>query len=109
MSEKKKARTYATEYKVQAVKLADEIGTAKAAAELGVPKDTVYGWMKAAREGRLDLGLGAQTPKSAMSISGELMEARKEIKRLEKENKRLQEENEFLAEASAFFAASRRK
>lgn len=109
MLEKKKARTYAIEYKVQAVKLADEIGGTKAAAELGVPKDTVYGWMKAAKEGRLDLGPGAQTPKSAMSISAELIEARKEIKRLEKENRRLQEENEILVEARAFFAANRRK
>ena len=56
MSEKKNARTYATEYKVQAVKLADEIGTTKAAAELGVPKDTVYGWMKAAGRDALILG-----------------------------------------------------
>lgn len=31
------------EYKVQAVKLAKAIGQAKAAKELGIPKNTVYG------------------------------------------------------------------
>ena len=39
-------RKYDYEYKVQAVKLAKEIGQAKAAKELGVPKNTIYGWMR---------------------------------------------------------------
>lgn len=34
-------RQYDHEYKVQAVKLAKEIGQAKAAEELGVPKNTL--------------------------------------------------------------------
>lgn len=37
-------RQYDHEYKVQAVKLAKEIGQAKAAKELGVPKNTMYGY-----------------------------------------------------------------
>ena len=40
-------RQYDHEYKVQAVKLAKEIGQAKAAKELGVPKNTMYGWIRA--------------------------------------------------------------
>ena len=36
-------RQYDHEYKVQAVKLAKEIGQAKAAKELGIPKNTMYG------------------------------------------------------------------
>ena len=36
-------RQYDHEYKVQAVKLAKEIGQAKAAEELGVPRNTLYG------------------------------------------------------------------
>lgn len=46
-------RKYNTEYKVQAVKLSNEIGSSKAAVELGIPVDTLYGWVKAAKEGRL--------------------------------------------------------
>ena len=74
-------RKYEKEYKVQAVKLAREIGAGKAAQELGIPADTLYGCQKAVREGRLDAGPGSHMPDTAMS----------------------------LAEASAFFAASRRK
>ena len=44
-------RQYDHEYKVQAVKLAKEIGQAKAAKELGVPKNTMYGWIRANRLG----------------------------------------------------------
>ena len=36
-------RKYNTEYKVQAVKLSNEIGSSKTAAELGIPVDTLYG------------------------------------------------------------------
>ena len=103
------ARKYDTDYKVQAVKLSKEIGSAKAAAELGIPTDTLYGWMKAAREGRLDIGLGSHTPGTAMSLAEELAVLRKQLKEQDKEIRRLKEENEFLEEASAFFAASRRK
>lgn len=102
-------RKYDTEYKIQAVKLSKEIGSAKAAAELGISVDTLYGWVKAGREGRLDIGAGSHTPKSAMSLAEELFLLRRQVKDLEKENRHLKEENEFLAEASAFFAASRRK
>ena len=35
-------KVYDLEYKIQALKLANEIGQAKAAAELGIPKSTVY-------------------------------------------------------------------
>lgn len=95
-------RKYEKEYKVQAVKLAKEIGAGKAAKELGIPVDTLYGWQKAVREGRLDAGPGSRGPGEAMSLA-------EELGALERENRRLKEENEFLAEASAFFAASRRK
>ena len=102
-------RKYEKEYKVQAVKLAKEIGAGKAARELGIPVDTLYGWQKAVREGRLEAGSGSQAPERAMSLAEELTALRKQDKEQEKANRRLKEENEFLAEASTFFAASRRK
>ena len=43
-------RQYDHEYKVQAVKLAKEIGQAKAAKELGIPKNTMYGWVRTVLE-----------------------------------------------------------
>ena len=102
-------KTYDKEYKVQAVKLGREIGFSKAAKELGISADTLYGWNKAAKEARLDMGPGTQTPESAMSLTEEVNQLRKQVKQMAKENAQLKEENEFLAEASAFFAASRRK
>lgn len=105
----KKQRNYDMEYKIQAVKLAKEIGGAKAAVELGIPENTLYTWMKAAREGRLDIGSGSHTPQTAMNLAEELTFLRRQVKEQEKEIRRLKEENEFLEEASAFFAASRRK
>ena len=106
MAEKKK---YDKEYKMQAVKLGREIGFSKAARELGINTDTLYGWNKAAKEARLDMGVGTQTPDSAMSLTEEIQALRQQNRALAKEIARLKEENEFLAEASAFFAASRRK
>ena len=49
-------RKYDHEYKVQAVKLAKEIGGAKAAKELGIPEGTINTWLKAVRTGQLDIG-----------------------------------------------------
>ena len=100
---------YDHEYKVQAIKLAREIGGAKAAKELGVPKGTIHTWLKAARSGSLDIGEGPHTPESVMSLAEELAMLRKKVKDQDKEIRRLKEENNFLSEESAFFAASRRK
>ena len=76
----KQQRKYEKEYKVEAVKLAKEIGVRKAARELGIPENTLYGWMKAVREGRLDMGAGSHTPNSAMSLAEELAVMRKQMK-----------------------------
>ena len=105
----KKQRKYDMDFKIQAVKPAKEIGGAKAAAELGIPENTMYAWTKAAREGRLDAGPGSHTPQTAMSLAEELTVLRRQAREQEKEIRRLKEEKEFLEEAGAFFAASRRR
>lgn len=102
-------RKYDAEYKVQAVKLSNEIGSVKAANELGIPVNTLYGWQRAVREGRLNIGPGAYAPQTAMNLAEELNTLRLKVKALERENRRLKEEQEILAEATAFFAAGRRK
>lgn len=106
MAEQKK---YDNEYKIQAVKLAKEIGTTKASSELGIPKGTLYGWLCSANKGNIDLGVGEQTPESGLTLAAEIQKLRAEMKKKDKEIARLKEENEFLAEASAFFAASHRR
>lgn len=102
-------KVYDKEFKIQAVKLGREIGFSAAAKELGINVDTLYGWNKRAKDARLDLGPGTQTPDTAMSLAEEVQKLRQQNREQAKEIARLKEENEFLAEASAFFAASRRK
>ncbi len=102
-------KVYDIEFKVQAVKLGREIGFSKAARELGINVDTLYGWNKSAKDARLDLGPGTHTPGTAMSLTEEVRSLREQNKKQAREIARLKEENELLAEASAFFAASRRK
>ena len=53
MSENKQ---YENEYKVQAVKLAKKIGAVKAANELQIPVNTLYGWIRKVKIGSLDIG-----------------------------------------------------
>lgn len=100
-------KSYEKSYKEQAVKLGEEIGCKKASEELNVPKGTLYGWIKAAKSG--DLDVPSRTPENAMSLAEEVRQLRRENKEQSKEIKRLNELNEFLEEASAFFAASRQK
>ena len=102
-------RSYTEEYRVEAVKLAKEIGAKKAAVELGMPEGTLSGWICAAKRGEIDLGKGQQTPQSGMTLAAELKAARDKIKEIEKDNARLRKENEFLEEATRFFAQSRKK
>ena len=83
-----KQRVYNKEYKVQAVKLAHEIGSTKAANELGIPINTLYGWMRAQRLGRLDLGVGTQAAQAAMSLADEVNILRQQLKNLTRENRR---------------------
>ena len=102
-------RRYDTDFKVQAVILAREVGNANAARELGISPNTISGWVREANKGHIDLGPGKQTPQTALSLAEENEKLRKQLKEQEKEIKRLKKENDFLEEASAFFAASRRK
>ena len=101
---------YDEEYKVQAVKFAKNLGSAKEAAEeLQIPVNTLYGWIQKVKTAELDIGCGERSPEEALSIAKENQQLKKQIKALEKENRRLIEMNEFLEDAAAFFAASRQK
>ena len=104
----KNQKTYDSEFKAQAVKLALEIGGHKAAKELGIPKGTMHTWIKAFKEGRFSANEAVHAP-NALSLNDGLIGLRKRVKGQDKEIRRLKEENEFLEEANAFFAASRQK
>lgn len=82
-------KVYNLEYKVQAVKLANETGQVKAATELGIPKSTVYTRIWTVRLWRLDLSESMHTPKSAMTLDEELIQPHQQVKAQEKETLRL--------------------
>ena len=49
---------------MQAVKLAKKIGAVNAANELQLPVNTLYGWIRKAKSGSLDIGVRKKADKS---------------------------------------------
>jgi transposase len=100
MSEKSKPKTYTAEFKVSAVKLAVESGRpmSQTAKELGLSKDTLYGWVRQSQ------GTRPSGPEPAVNAE-HLYE---ELKRLRRENAILREERDILKKATAYFAKGAR-
>ena len=92
--------TYEKEFKEQAVKMAGEIGTTKAAKDLGIPADTLYGWVKKAREYGEYAHIGSG--KRREGVDGE-------VARLTKRNRELERANQILKEALGFFVVSQKR
>ena len=73
-----KKREYDEEYKVQAIKFAKNLGSAKAAEEeLQIPVNTLYGWIQKVKTAELDIGCGERSPEEALSIAKEESAAEK--------------------------------
>ena len=79
-----KKREYDEEYKVQAVRLAKNLGSAKAAEELQIPVNTLYGWIQKVKTAELDIGCGERSPEESLNIAEENQQLRKRIKALER-------------------------
>ena len=91
----------------QGILTISEKGCKNASEELGIPYNTLYGWVKEARKGNLHLE--KRSDSNVSKLEEELQQLRKANKDLSKQVKQLEEENEFLTEATAFFAASRQR
>ena len=89
--------TYSKEFKEEAVRLSDEIGVKKAAAQLGIPYFTLADWRSSRKE--------KQRSKPGMSEE----ELRERNRELEKEIEELRKANEILSDALSFFAKGRKK
>ena len=61
-------RKYDNEFKKQAVKLAKEVGTNAAVAELGIPKSTLLTWVRKAKAGEIDTGSALACPKNLLTL-----------------------------------------
>ena len=88
---------YSKEFKEEALKLSDEIGVKKAAAQLGLQYFTLADWRKD-RKFR---------EKHTVVLTD--LEAKIRISELEKENAQLRQANEILKDALGFFAKDRKK
>ena len=92
-----KGKTYSMEYKEQAVRLAEHLGsTGKAARQLGISDVNVYNWQMKSKNGKL------KDSNNNMSIQAETPE--EELKRLRKEVEELKKVNYILKRAAAFFS-----
>ena len=75
-------KSYDKEYKVQAVKLTKTKGTKSAAAVLGIPEETLSGWVHKAKSAYMDLGFSEQRPETALTLVAENKELRRQLKQL---------------------------
>jgi transposase len=87
---------YDNQFKKEAVKLSDEIGTKKAAEQLGLPYYTIAEWRKKRSDNM----------KKETVESGDMTE-RERV--LFAENMRLKQANEILKDALGFFAEDRKR
>ena len=95
--------TYDKEFKEEALRLSDEIGLRKAAAQLGIPYYTLSNW-------RCKRNMyGEQTHVGSGHERVPLDPQEQRIRELEKEVAELQRANDILKDALGFFAVSRKK
>lgn len=92
----KKTRIYTTEFKQQAVQLAEDLGSvSEAGRRLGISKVNIYTWKNKKPAGPVVAGRKAEvTP----------VELEKECQRLQQENAQLKKVNHILKAAAAFFS-----
>ena len=89
-----KRKKFSKEFKLEALKLAEEIGVAQACGDLGVSETAMYKWRKAAELEGTDAFRG----------NGRLTARDEELRRLRQENKTLRTERDILKKAAAYFA-----
>ena len=92
--------TYSKEFKQQAIKLSDEIGTQKACEQLGLSYFTLGGWRKKENRKRI------MDEKTTENTSVPLTEREK---KLMKEIEELREANNILKDAFSFFVNDRKR
>ncbi len=87
---------YTNEFKLQALKLADELGSvAEATKQLGLKDNAIYNWKI---KFKYEFQNSKSKPAAATSPESE------EVKRLRKENEELKKVNYILKRAAAFFS-----
>ena len=94
-------RDYTIEFKVEAVRLAGEVGVTEAARRLDMPTTSLQNWIKPSYAGKL-AGAGRVSGKKTVT------DVQAEIGRLRRELASLKVDNEILRKAAAYFAKGSR-
>ena len=90
-------RRYTDEFRIEAVRLAQEVGVTEAARRLDMPMTSIQNWMKS--------GLAnTRTQASGKKVTPE----QAELSQLRRENASLKLDNEILRKAAAYFAKGSR-
>lgn len=95
------AETYSKEFKEEALKLTDEIGTASASGKLGIPYNTLSNWRRKRKKYGANFNVGSGHVRIEPGHEREAA--------LEKENAQLKRANDILKEALSFFVDDRKK
>lgn len=90
-------------FKEQAVKLAGEVGTAKAAKDLGVPENTLYTWVRKSKEDGATAHIGSGNKRQKNDVCSDIHEKDKRIKELEKANEILQDALSYSPRANSHY------
>jgi len=94
-------RRYTSEFKRQAVALAQELGSApKAAQQLGIPESNIHNWREKLKVGESLAGKGEGGKSSLANVES----PGDELRRLRRENQDLKKANYILKQAAAFFS-----
>lgn len=96
-------KRYDNQFKEEAVRLAQEIGTRLAAEQLGISYHTLSGWRRSKQERGNNAFVGSGR---SYSTAAGLTPREKELQR---ENDELRRANEILKDALGFFAKDRKK
>jgi transposase len=103
------SRAYDDVYKAEALKLAEKIGSKKAANELGIPDNTLYGWIRKKKAGILKIPGEATKAETANTLADENRRLKMELREAQRQLAEEREINEILDKAARFFALDRKK
>jgi transposase len=97
------SRRYTTEFKIEAVRLAQGVGCSEASRRLGIPDSSLFNWMRLKRANKL-----VDTGNAVSAIPRSAKELEAEVDRLRRELTSARLDNDLLKKAAAYFARESR-
>ena len=99
-------RSYAPEFRAEAMRLAESVGVNEAAKRLGIPQSSVGNWVRRARRGETVSGVGVAPKDKTSAVTTTELEA--EVSRLRRELANAKLDLEIVKKAAVYFAKESR-